>query len=508
MPTYMGPDRRRDTSIRPSLDRPRLVAASVLVAVAILVAVGASLHGSRGGPEPRIAATAEVSAATLMVLLALAAGALYRLTHDCRAARVAVSLAPLGPLAVVGSRVESDGRLELARAVVALILVSGALFVPVTRVPVIDTRFRFLRLVVAAVTAGALTAGAAVVGEVSLRALSAVVTVVWIAGCAVSASGAARWRRHLDAWAAVFAAAVAAAMGVRTWWGVDGRFGQSLLLGVAASMGFWFVVVEFRRALYDQQRHALTAVIEATRARERAQAITASESERVHEIKGALAGIGAAAQSLARFADAMDPAQVALLTDGMDAEVRRLRELLERSRPGTPAASAVAETAGPLPSTAVDVPADVVAALVPVVRCWQAGETARLTFDAPETAATAVPGEVVANVVTELLSNAARHAPGAAVTVEVRPSDAGVCVRVVDDGPGFGDVDPALLFERGASSGGSTGLGLFLARTELAAHGATIGARPAPAGGAEFRIVLPAPPGRRRGLRLVPERAA
>lgn len=54
----------------------------------------------------------------------------------------------------------------------------------------------------------------------------------------------------------------------------------------------------------------------------------------------------------------------------------------------------------------------------------------------------AVPAEMygdVEAVVTEALSNAARHAPGAAVRVEVAVTDDTLTVRVADEGPGIGD---------------------------------------------------------------------
>jgi signal transduction histidine kinase len=91
--------------------------------------------------------------------------------------------------------------------------------------------------------------------------------------------------------------------------------------------------------------------------------------------------------------------------------------------------------------------------------------------------------QAIGNVVT----NALRH--GTQVTIQVGEGQGTVVVDVVDDGPGVDpDVDP---FARGTSGSGSTGLGLWLARTIAEAHGGTLRLLPDSAVGARFRLVLP-----------------
>ena len=78
-----------------------------------------------------------------------------------------------------------------------------------------------------------------------------------------------------------------------------------------------------------------------------------------------------------------------------------------------------------------------------------------------------------------------------------------VAVSVRDQGEGISpDVAPRVFrqFWRGKPRGGSrrgqhgggTGLGLYIVKGLVEAHGGTIGVRRAPGGGAEFRFIVPA----------------
>ncbi|ODU26021.1 MAG: hypothetical protein ABT15_09325 [Pseudonocardia sp. SCN 73-27] len=78
---------------------------------------------------------------------------------------------------------------------------------------------------------------------------------------------------------------------------------------------------------------------------------------------------------------------------------------------------------------------------------------------------------VLSQIVSNLLANCDRHAPGAPVTLTARADGHAVVVDVRDHGPGLPPGDPESLFERGtrdADSGGS-GLGLHISR-RLAEH--------------------------------------
>lgn len=96
-------------------------------------------------------------------------------------------------------------------------------------------------------------------------------------------------------------------------------------------------------------------------------------------------------------------------------------------------------------------------------------------------------------ILANLLENAFRHG-GGVVTVRLEPSQGGAVITVSDEGPG---VPPELVsrifgrFWRDRRHGGS-GLGLYIAKGLVEAHGGTIGVGRAAGGGAAFRFTLPA----------------
>jgi signal transduction histidine kinase len=109
-------------------------------------------------------------------------------------------------------------------------------------------------------------------------------------------------------------------------------------------------------------------------------------------------------------------------------------------------------------------------------------------------------------IMANLLENAVRHGAGH-VTIEVaashpatdaRPAEAdmepGVCVTVTDEGEGIPEGMHDRVFTRFWRSGrrGGTGLGLYIVRGLVEAHGGRIEVGRASSGGALFRFVLPA----------------
>ena len=116
----------------------------------------------------------------------------------------------------------------------------------------------------------------------------------------------------------------------------------------------------------------------------------------------------------------------------------------------------------------------------------------------------------IEQILGNLVENAVRHGAGI-VTIVVEPahldSEEGeldaVAVAVRDQGEGISpDVAPRVFrqFWRGkprsgsrrGQHGGGTGLGLYIVKGLVEAHGGTIGVRRAPGGGAEFRFIVPA----------------
>jgi signal transduction histidine kinase len=96
-----------------------------------------------------------------------------------------------------------------------------------------------------------------------------------------------------------------------------------------------------------------------------------------------------------------------------------------------------------------------------------------------------MPGETL--IVQESLSNASRHAPGAAVTVSVDHGASAVVLRVAN-GPGGPPSPPG----GPPGSGHGPGQGLAGMRERVALLGGSLSAGPAPDGGFVVSAVLPA----------------
>ena len=97
-------------------------------------------------------------------------------------------------------------------------------------------------------------------------------------------------------------------------------------------------------------------------------------------------------------------------------------------------------------------------------------------------------------VVGNLVENALRHGEGI-VTVTVGPYEDGAVVTVSDEGEGIPEAVASRVFARfwrGGDRRGGTGLGLYIVKGLVEAHGGTVSVGRGPAGGAEFRFVLPA----------------
>jgi PAS domain S-box-containing protein len=102
----------------------------------------------------------------------------------------------------------------------------------------------------------------------------------------------------------------------------------------------------------------------------------------------------------------------------------------------------------------------------------------------------------IEQVVTNLLSNAIKYGAGKPVDVIVDPSDGTARIVVTDRGPGIELEHHGRLFERfarfvPARHYGGFGLGLWIARVIVEAHGGTIGVESRVGEGASFCVNLP-----------------
>ncbi|MGK5556361.1 sensor histidine kinase [Actinomadura kijaniata] len=104
----------------------------------------------------------------------------------------------------------------------------------------------------------------------------------------------------------------------------------------------------------------------------------------------------------------------------------------------------------------------------------------------------------VDQILSNLVENAVRHGAGT-VTIVVEPDahKEGAAVSVRDEGEGIPPEAAQRVFRQfwrgpGGNRRGGTGLGLYIVKGLVEAHGGTITVQRAPGGGAEFRFTLPA----------------
>ena len=244
----------------------------------------------------------------------------------------------------------------------------------------------------------------------------------------------------------------------------------------------------------DRELTRLVVALRDTHARERLERSRANLVSTVaHELRSPLTSVkGFTATLLAkweRFND--DQKKVMLQTVNADADrvTRLITELLDVSR----------IDAGRLEmrKQVVDLPTAVRKAVDGHVASGEPADRfdVRVLGELPEMW---VDPDKFQQVVGNLVENALRHGEGQ-VTVTVGPCDVGgtegAVVTVSDEGEGIPEATASRVFARfwrGGDRRGGTGLGLYIVKGLVEAHGGSVSVGRGPAGGAEFRFVLPA----------------
>lgn len=183
---------------------------------------------------------------------------------------------------------------------------------------------------------------------------------------------------------------------------------------------YWRLRSEMRTGgweIADRMERARDVDAEHARLRERSRIATEMHNSLGHDL--ALIAVRAAALEMAAEEQDSRPAAAELRTTAHQANLR-LREIIGvlRADAGEPAA---------------EPPAEDVAAVVD--RAVGAGMPVRLVREGPDLAPDSPAGRAAHRVVQEALTNAARHAPGALVTVRLVRADGATTVRVTDTGP-------------------------------------------------------------------------
>ncbi|MHB2016726.1 MAG: sensor histidine kinase [Candidatus Xenobia bacterium] len=129
------------------------------------------------------------------------------------------------------------------------------------------------------------------------------------------------------------------------------------------------------------------------------------------------------------------------------------------------------------------------------------GASVHLTLQGPRQLPTVLgDADRLQQVVTNLIENALKYSAGSdiRVTAVPLPQEQHLVVSVEDSGPGIAEHDRERifrLFERGAMPTGKSirgaGLGLFICKSIVEAHGGRIGVDRSPSGGARFFFMLP-----------------
>jgi PAS domain S-box-containing protein len=237
----------------------------------------------------------------------------------------------------------------------------------------------------------------------------------------------------------------------------------------------------------------LAITLRGTQERERSERTRADLVSTVaHELRSPLTSVKGFTATLLnkwpRFTD--DQKLVMLETVNADADrvTRLITELLDVSRIESGRIEVHREL--------VDIPEQAKKVVAGRVAAGDAEDRFRLeaSLDLPETW---LDADKIFQILANLIENAVRHGAGT-VTIMVEPTRAdeprGVAVSVRDQGQGVApELAPRVFrqFWRVKRRGGA-GLGLFIVKGLVEAHGGTIAVHQAPGGGAEFRFTMPA----------------
>ena len=287
----------------------------------------------------------------------------------------------------------------------------------------------------------------------------------------------------------------------RSWWtctdpwgGLAIRSGHRERLLIIPGRGEVLVTARYVRPGRSQPVTSVIVAIRDAEARRRAEANSAALISTVaHELRSPLTSVKGFSSTLLRRWDRFTDDQKRLMLQTIEADADRvtrlITELLDISR----------IDAGRLQVRKQ--PVDVASVIDRHIERFVASghERERFQLKAPdaELPETWVDPDRLDQILANLMENAVRHGEGT-VSLEVAlatvGTDEAIAVTVSDEGEGISPEHYPLVFTRfwHGSRRGGTGLGLYVVRGLVEAHGGQISVGRAPGGGAQFRFTLPA----------------
>jgi signal transduction histidine kinase len=262
--------------------------------------------------------------------------------------------------------------------------------------------------------------------------------------------------------------------------------------------GFAVGVLAYQRAIHRRERRALELIVESRvhelgeeRAEvERLRRVDLKRSEFVaiaaHEFRTPLAAVIGVLSTLKTHGDELEDDVRVELIDGAQAQAERLSRLVEDLL-----------TASRIEDGVLRLHPEVVKPRSLVAEAERAsGAVGRVQVELHRVDPIVCDSDAIVRVLTNLIDNARKYSPeDSPIVISVTQDDEAVRFSVRDSGPGVPTEDRESVFERFRRLDGhgkpGAGLGLYISRGLVEAHGGRVTIGDAPEGGAEFAFTVP-----------------